>query len=88
MALLVFSNSNGFAFFVWQNMEFVNSQINMGRRKKGYLQRFGKIDLPKSKKGNPTAREGRAHAGVVRETECQADRELAYMPIHPRILPS
>jgi hypothetical protein len=59
-----------------------------GDEKKGYLQRFGKIDLPKSKKGNPAAREGRAHAGVVRETECQADRELAYMPIHPRILPS
>jgi hypothetical protein len=39
------SNSNGFAFFVWQKMEFANSQINMGRRKKGYLQRFGKIDL-------------------------------------------
>jgi hypothetical protein len=60
----------------------------MGRRKKGYLQRFGKIDLPKSKKGNLAAQEGRAHAGVVRETECQADSELAYMPIHPRILPS
>jgi hypothetical protein len=38
-------------------MEFANSQINMGRRKKGYLQRFGKIDLPKSKKENPAARE-------------------------------
>jgi hypothetical protein len=69
-------------------MEFANSQINMGRRKKGYLQRFGKIDLLKSKKGNPTAREERSHAGVVRETECQTDRELAYMPIHLRILPS
>jgi hypothetical protein len=69
-------------------MEFANCQINMERRKKGYLQRFGKIDLPKSKKGNPAAREGRAHAGVVRETEYQADRELAYMPIHPMILPS
>jgi hypothetical protein len=64
-------------------MEFVNSQINIGRRK-----RFGKIDLPKSKKGNPAAREGKAHAGVMRETECQADRELAYMSIHLRILPS
>jgi hypothetical protein len=31
-------------------MELANSQINMGRRKKDYLQRFGKIDLPKSKK--------------------------------------
>jgi hypothetical protein len=69
-------------------MQFANSQINMGRRKKGYLQRFGKIDLLKSKKGNPAAREGRAHAGVAREMECQANRELAYMPIHPRILPS
>jgi hypothetical protein len=67
-------------------MEFFNSQINMGRRKKGYLQRFGKIDLPKSKKGNSAAWEERAHTGVERETECQADRELAYMPIHPRIL--
>jgi hypothetical protein len=28
------SNSNGFAFFVWQKIEFANSQINMGRRKK------------------------------------------------------
>jgi hypothetical protein len=26
-------------------MEFANSQINMGRRKKGYLQRFGKIAI-------------------------------------------
>jgi hypothetical protein len=69
-------------------MEFANSQINMGRRKKGYLQPFGKIDLPKSKKGNPAAREGRVHAGVAREMECQADCELAYMPIHFRILPS
>jgi hypothetical protein len=69
-------------------MEFANSEINMGRRKKGYLQWFGKIDLPKFKKGNPAAREGRAHAGAAREMECQADRELAYMPIHPRILPS
>jgi hypothetical protein len=82
------SNSNSFVFFVWQKMEFANSQINMGKRKKGYLQQFGKIDLPKSKKGNPAARERRAHAGVARETECQADRELAYMPIHPRILSS
>jgi hypothetical protein len=57
-----------------------------GGEKKGYLKRFSKIDLPKSKKENPAAREGRAHAGVARETECQADRELAYMPIHPRIL--
>jgi hypothetical protein len=31
------SNSNDFVFFVWQKMEFANSQINMGRRKKGYL---------------------------------------------------
>jgi hypothetical protein len=28
------SNSNGFAFFVWQKMEFANSQINMGKIKK------------------------------------------------------
>jgi hypothetical protein len=69
-------------------MEFANSQINMGRRKKGYPQRFGKIDLPKFKKGNPAAQEGRAHAGVMHEAECQADHELAYMSIHPRILPS
>jgi hypothetical protein len=55
--LCLLSNSNGFAFFVWQKMEFANSQINMGRRKKGYLQRFGKIDLPKSKK--ETRRRGR-----------------------------
>jgi hypothetical protein len=40
------------------------------------------------KKENPAAREGRAHAGVAREMECQADCELTYMPIHPRILPS
>jgi hypothetical protein len=38
-------------------MKFANSQINMGRRKKGYLQRFGKIDLLKSKK--ETRRRGR-----------------------------
>jgi hypothetical protein len=59
-----------------------------GEEKKSYLQRFGKIDLSKSKKGNPAAREGKAHAGVARETECQANRKLAYMPIHPRILSS
>jgi hypothetical protein len=57
-----------------------------GEEKKGYLQRFDKIDLPKSKKGNLAAQEGRAHVGVVCEMECQDDRELAYMPIHPRIL--
>jgi hypothetical protein len=69
-------------------MELANSQINMGRRKKGYLQRFDKIDLPKSKKENLAAREGRTHVGVVCEMECQDDRELAYMSIHPRILSS
>jgi hypothetical protein len=49
---------------------------------------LAKLTCQNPKKGNPAAREGRAHAGVVRETECQAGRELAYMPIHPRILPS
>jgi hypothetical protein len=49
------SNFNGFAFFIWQKIEFANFQINIGEEKKSYLQQFGKIDLPKSKKGNPAA---------------------------------
>jgi hypothetical protein len=69
-------------------MEFANSQINMGSRKKVISNGLAKLTCQNPKKGNPMAREGRAHVGVVRETECQADHELAYMPIHPRILPS
>jgi hypothetical protein len=43
------SNSNSLLFFVSQIMAFSNSQNNMGKEKRGYLQEFGIIELPKSK---------------------------------------
>jgi hypothetical protein len=48
------SISNSFAFFISQMVVFVNSQNNMGREKRAYLQEFGIIDFPKSKVG-PTS---------------------------------
>ena len=47
------SISNGFAFFVWQNMEFANSQINMAKVKRINLQRFPIIHLAKTKIVDP-----------------------------------
>jgi len=41
------SNSNGFVFFVWQNIEFANLQMNMAKLKKVYLQPFFIILLQK-----------------------------------------
>jgi hypothetical protein len=43
------SNSNGFAFYVLQNMEFANSQINMAKVKRVNLQWFLIIHLAKTK---------------------------------------
>jgi hypothetical protein len=59
-----------------------------GGEKKAISNGLAKLTCQNPKKENPAAREGRAHTGVARETECQVDRELAYMPIYLRILPS
>jgi hypothetical protein len=51
------SNFNGFAFFVWQKMEFADSQINMGRRKKVISNGLAKLTCQNLKK--ETRRRGR-----------------------------
>jgi hypothetical protein len=48
------SISNGFAFYVLQNMEFANSQINMAKIKRVNLQWFPIIHLAKTKIVDPT----------------------------------
>jgi hypothetical protein len=48
------SISNGFAFYVLQNMEFANSQINMAKIKRVNLQWFPIIHLAKTKIMDPT----------------------------------